>query len=72
MRCNCYVRYLSPEIRFGLHHGAHNPKCPRYRVSLDPVDRANDDDFRREVEYSAHDCDRYGCSVAMRRLPVGS
>ena len=48
--CTCYVRHLREDVQFGLHYGAHNPTCPLYRVSRDPVDRANDDDFRREVE----------------------
>ena len=48
MRCDCYVRLLSAEARFSLHYGAHSPTCPRYRVSLDPVDRANDEDFREK------------------------
>ena len=46
MRCDCYVRLLSAETRFSLHYGAHSPTCPRYRVSLDPVDRENDEEFR--------------------------
>ena len=46
MQCDCYVRNLSEEVRFGLHYGAHSSTCPRYRVSLDPVDRANDEEFR--------------------------
>ena len=53
MDCNCYVRYLDAETRFGLHYGAHNPSCPEYRVSLDPVDRLNDEEFRAEVEIQA-------------------
>ena len=48
--CNCYVRYLQEEVRFGLHFGAHNPKCPVYQESLDPVDRLNDVIFRSETE----------------------
>ncbi len=44
--CACYVRRLRPEVRFGLHDGAHALDCPTYSPSLDPVDRANDDDFR--------------------------
>ena len=50
MECKCYVRFLDEVTRFGLHYGAHNPSCPQYRESLDPVDRANDDDYRRETE----------------------
>ena len=53
--CKCYVRYLTEEIAFGLHYGAHNPACPAYRASLDPVDRAHDDDFRDRVEIGAPD-----------------
>ena len=48
--CNCYVRYLPEVIRFGLHYGAHNPTCPKYRVSRDQVDRANDEAFRAVAE----------------------
>lgn len=48
--CNCYVRYLPEVVRFGLHYGAHNPTCPKYRVSGDPVDRAKDEEFRAVAE----------------------
>ena len=51
--CRCYVRFLNDETRFSLHWGAHNPTCPVYRVSLDPVDRANDEEFRRQAEIPA-------------------
>ena len=44
--CNCYVRYLDDETRFCLHYGAHEETCPVYRPSLDPVDRAHDEEFR--------------------------
>ena len=50
MGCKCYVRFLTEVTRYGLHYGAHNPSCPQYRVSLDPVDRANDEDFRATTE----------------------
>ena len=49
-KCDCYVRFLDKVTRYGLHYGAHNIDCPQYRVSLDPVDRANDEAFRRETE----------------------
>ena len=45
-RCNCYVQTLSAEDQFCLHYGAHDPKCPVYRVSFDPVDRKHDEDIR--------------------------
>ncbi len=48
--CDCYVRFLNEETRFSLHLGAHNPTCPAYRVSHDPVDRAHDEEFRARVE----------------------
>lgn len=48
--CKCYVRHLTEEVVFGLHYGAHNPRCPVYRVSLDPVDRAHDEGFRAQAE----------------------
>ena len=48
-RCNCYVRYLDDEARFCLHYGAHETNCPVYRPSLDPVDRAHDEDFRADT-----------------------
>jgi hypothetical protein len=51
--CNCYVAYLPEETQFALHWGAHNPECSKYRVSLDPVDRANDDEFRATYEIPA-------------------
>ena len=46
MSCNCYVRHLDEETQYVLHFGAHNPACPQYRVSLDPVDRKHDEEFR--------------------------
>ena len=48
--CACYVRHLDAEAQFCLRYGAHNPSCPMYRVSLDPVDRRADDDYRARVE----------------------
>lgn len=53
--CSCYVRHLREGIRFGLHYGVHNPTCPVYRVSRDPVDCVNDAAFREEVEMIASD-----------------
>ena len=42
MECNCYVSRLSELDRFALRRGAHEPSCPVYRESLDPVDRVRD------------------------------
>lgn len=53
MACNCYVRYLRPEIQFATRWGAHNPSCPEYRPSGDPVDRLHDEAFRAKVELRA-------------------
>ena len=44
--CTCYVADLDAEAQFGLRWGAHGLECPRYRRSLDPVDDANDQEFR--------------------------
>ena len=44
--CTCYVADLDAETQFGLRWGAHGLECPRYRRSLDPVDDANDQEFR--------------------------
>ncbi len=51
--CNCYVMYLDAVTRYGLHNGTHNPKCNWYNPSRDPVDRANDEEFRARTEISA-------------------
>jgi len=48
--CKCYIRKLSSIAQFGLHWGSHNPTCPAYRPSLDPVDSAADDAFRTQYE----------------------
>jgi hypothetical protein len=44
--CDCYVRLLKPEFAYGVHWGAHELACPKYRKSLDPVDHENDLDLR--------------------------
>ena len=48
--CRCYVQFLRPEARMVLHWGAHSLRCPVYRPSLDPVDRAHDEEFRYLAE----------------------
>ena len=49
-KCPCWVASRPEEERFSLHYGAHSASWPQYRPSLDPVDRAHDDDARREGE----------------------
>ena len=44
--CTCYVAELDAETQFGLRWGAHGLECPRFNRSLDPVDDANDQEFR--------------------------
>ena len=49
--CKCYVRFIEGDhILFCLRLGIHNPACPVYRASLDPVNRRADDDFRARIE----------------------
>lgn len=45
--CNCYVALLPEMVRFSVRYGAHQPECPKYRESADPVDRANDIEYRQ-------------------------
>jgi len=45
--CQCYVRELSQLAQLELHYGAHDVRCPVYRESLDPVDRAIDECARK-------------------------
>ncbi len=35
--CTCWVRKVSEEERFGIRYGAHNPECPTFKPTLDPV-----------------------------------
>ena len=46
VNCRCYVLKLPLEDALTLHWGAHEQRCPVYRPSPDPVDRANDEEFR--------------------------
>ena len=48
--CQCYVKNLPPEVRFGLHYGTHALDCPVYRVSRDPVDVQHDSDVRARYQ----------------------
>ena len=57
--CHCYVRDLTDEVRFGLRYGAHNPWCPVYRPSRDPVDRVEDTCYRIRTEVRTPLQERY-------------
>lgn len=48
--CACYVKQLDPEAQMTLRWGAHAETCPTYRPSGDPVDAANDEATRRELQ----------------------
>jgi hypothetical protein len=48
--CDCWVKDEPEAGRFELRNGAHNPTCPVYRVSLDPVDALKDADIRRRYD----------------------
>ncbi len=47
MTCNCYVSTLAPHAQFTLRYGSHETTCPVYRESKDPVDRKQDEEYRR-------------------------
>ena len=40
--CNCYVSKLSDYKQFVIRYGAHDPNCPVYRPSRDPIDQLKD------------------------------
>jgi hypothetical protein len=46
MKCNCYVSQLSDRERFVIRWGAHDPECPVFSPSLDPVDAVDDAETR--------------------------
>jgi hypothetical protein len=48
--CNCWVATMPEEDRFSIRYGAHNPACPQYRESGDPVDRVNDEELRARFD----------------------
>ena len=48
--CNCWVSREPWEVQFAIRYGAHNPQCPRYRPSRDPVDAINDTEIRLHAE----------------------
>ena len=48
--CRCYIKRMADEVIFSAHWGAHNPECPLYSVSRDPVDNLHDMEFREQFE----------------------
>lgn len=48
--CNCWVRRMSAEDQFGIRYGAHNPECPVFKPTLDPVKAVADAELRMEQE----------------------
>lgn len=46
IKCNCWVAGRSDMDQFCIRNGAHGLNCPKYQPSLDPVDRANDEELR--------------------------
>ena len=48
--CTCWVKFQDHEMRYTVRYGAHNPTCPVYRPSLDPVDNVKDAELRLRYE----------------------
>lgn len=48
--CDCWVRLQSEVDRFGIRFGAHNPTCPVFKPTLDPVDNYHDAELRAQHE----------------------
>ena len=44
--CNCWVRRADAETRFCVRRGAHNPECPTFRPTIDPVKAVQDAEER--------------------------
>ncbi len=57
--CNCWVAKETEEVRFGIHYGAHCVTCPQFNVSMDPVDRANDNDLHLDRCQGRGGCERW-------------
>ena len=60
MTCNCWVADQSEEDRYCIRYGAHATTCPVYRESLDPVDRANDEELCEHYSTGEH-CNGEDC-----------
>ena len=50
MNCNCWVSKATEEVQVCTRWGAHNPQCPVYSPSLDPVDQIKDNHQRLMAE----------------------
>jgi hypothetical protein len=48
--CRCWVRLQPEEDRYVIRCGAHNPECPMFRPSHDPVDNLHDAELRAQHE----------------------
>ena len=48
--CTCWVKDRPDEERVGIRYGAHNPDCPQFRPSRDPVDAVADAQLRMRHE----------------------
>ena len=49
-RCSCWVNSLSLVEQFGIRYGAHNPACPMFKASRDPVKNIEDAELRYQYE----------------------
>ena len=48
--CSCWVKDRPDEERFSLRYGAHNPGCPMFRPSYDPLANLRDAQLRMQHE----------------------
>lgn len=48
--CDCWVSGHPAETTYSIRRGAHNPECPVFRPSLDPVDAYHDAGLRMKEE----------------------
>jgi len=44
--CSCWVKRESPQFRYIIRWGAHNPSCKVFRPTRDPVDAVYDAKMR--------------------------
>jgi len=49
-QCTCYVLGLPAADQFAIRWGAHNPACPVFAPSRDPVDNLADAELRYKYE----------------------
>jgi hypothetical protein len=48
--CSCWVSRYPVEETYSIRNGAHNPECPVFRPSVDPVDALHDAQIRVREE----------------------